>query len=141
MAAGLLVNAPVTMAAEELVVTSLAKSANAAVAIDIVTEGSATAIQFNIALPKGVIAEQVDLSRCTADLPKHFEGKCSVARGQIIGIAYNDEGKTLPAGIVSVGKIGFKGKVNSKMKLKVVNFVVSDAQAKELPVATRISAE
>ena len=53
MAAGLLVNAPVTMAAEELVVTSLAKSANAAVAIDIVTEGSATAIQFNIALPKG----------------------------------------------------------------------------------------
>ena len=67
------------------------------------------------------IAEQVDLSRCTADLPKHFEGKCSVARGQIIGIAYNDEGKTLPAGIVSVGKIGFKGKVNSKMKLKVVN--------------------
>lgn len=126
---------------EELVLTSVAKSANGAFSIDVVTGGTATALQFNIALPKNVKPGDVDLSRCMADLPKHFEGHCNVAKGQIIGIAYNDEGVALPAGIVSVGQIGFKGKANSSRQLKVLKFVMSDVNATELPVSSTISAE
>lgn len=140
VASGCLMSAQAT-GSEELLLTSLSKSSNGVFSVDVVTSGSATAFQFNISLPKGVTAEMVDLSRCMADLPKHFEGHCNVAKGQIIGIAYNDNGVALPAGITSVGKIAFKGKANARAQLRAANFIVSDVNAKELPASSTFSTE
>lgn len=136
----LLAFAGTSNAAEELVVTTntMTKAKMAEFALDVMTEGSAAAIQFNIALPKGVKASQVDLSKCMADLPKTHQGECSVARGQIVGIAYNDEGVTLPAGMVSIGKIQIAGSPHRGADLKVLNFVVSTYDAKELPTTSTI---
>lgn len=128
-------------AAEELVLTTnaAAKGKAGAIALDIMTEGNAAAIQFNIALPKGISPEQVDLSQCMADLPKTHRGECNVAKGQIIGVAYNDEGVTLPEGLVSIGKIHLKGGSVAKANLRVLNFVVSTYDAKEL--STKITVQ
>lgn len=141
LAVSMLVCGSSAFAAEELVITTgaAAKATGAGViALDIMTEGNAAAIQFNIALPKGVLPEQVDLSQCVADLPKTHVGQCSVAKGQIIGIAYNDDGVSLPAGLVPVGKIRLKGSSIAKANLKVLNFVVSTSDAKELSATTVI---
>lgn len=141
VAALLLVAANSAFAAEELVITTSATAkakAGVVVALDMMTEGNTAAIQFNIALPKGITAEQVDLSQCVTDLPKTHRGECNVAKGQIIGIAYNDEGVTLPAGLVSIGKIRFNGKMSARANLKVLNFVASTSDAKELSTATTV---
>ncbi len=127
--------------AEELLVTSVAKAKGSVFSVDVMTEGAAVALQFNIALPKGVLPEQVDLSKCVADLPKSHKGQCSVAKGQIIGIVYNDQNVALPAGVVSIGKIGLNNGAAKSAKLSVAYFEVNDASARELPVSSRVSQE
>ena len=124
--------------ADELVVTAGSAKKGSSIALDLVTEGSTVAFQFNIALPKGIEPSQVDLSRCVADLPKTHSGLCSVAKGQIIGLVYNDQNMALPKGIVSVGQINLKGGI-SRSELTVTDFVASDAAAKALPAKTSIS--
>lgn len=138
----LLASASGAFAAEELIITtsSAKTAASQTFAVDIMTEGSAAAIQFNVALPKGIEASQVDLSQCMADLPKTHRGECNVAKGQVIGIAYNDEGVTLPSGLVSIGKIRINGPTHARAgNLKVVSFVASTFDAKELPVNSTIN--
>lgn len=124
--------------ADELVVTAGAAKKGGSVALDLVTEGATVAFQFNLQLPKGVDASQVDLSRCVADLPKSHSGQCNVAKGQIIGLVYNDQNIALPKGIVSIGQIGLKGGL-VRGGLTVSDFVASDASAKAVPVKTSIS--
>lgn len=128
--------------AEELIVTSVAKAAGSAFSVDVATDGAAVALQFNIDLPKGVKADQVDLSRCVADLPKTHQGQCSVAKGQIIGIVYNDQNVALPSGVVPIGRIAINNSVVSKRaKLTVAYFEVNDASAKELVATSRVVQE
>jgi hypothetical protein len=135
----LLFGASSMVSAEELVVTAgAAKKGGSTIALDLVTEGSTVAFQFNIPLPKGIEASQVDLSRCVADLPKTHSGQCNVAKGQIIGLVYNDQNVALPKGIVSVGQIGLKGNI-ARGGITVSNFVANDASARELPAKTNVS--
>ena len=132
------------IAADELVVASIAKAGKSVVSLDILTEGSAVAIQFNIDLPKGIDASQVDLSNCMADLPKTHKGQCNVAKGQIIGIAYNDDGVALPAGLVSIGHVAINTKFGAARAragtFKVATFVAANIEGKELPTRSTVSA-
>lgn len=123
---------------EELIVTAGTAKKGGSIALDLVSDGSAVAFQFNIPLPKGIEASQVDLSRCVADLPKTHSGQCNVAKGQIIGLVYNDQNVALPKGVVPVGQIGLKGNL-SRADLKVAYFEVNDASARALPAKTSVS--
>lgn len=136
-------------AAEELVVTALpmAKMNKDVISIDVATQGETVAIQFNIELPKGVDASQVNLSRCMADLPKTHQGECSVAKGQIIGIAYNDDGIALPAGLVSIGKVEINAGMSARAKqnfsrsqnMRVAKFVAASADGTELNTSSTVA--
>ena len=137
----LLVGMSYKASAEELIVTSVAKAKGSVFSVDVVTDGAAVALQFNIRLPKGVSPDQVDLTKCVADLPKSHSGQCAVAKGQIIGLVYNDQNVPLPAGVVSIGKIGLNNSGAAKSKLSVAYFEVNDAAARELPVTSRVSME
>ena len=100
-------------------------------AIDFVTAGEAVAFQFNIILPKGVDAKQVNLESCLAELPKSHNGQCSVSNGKIIGLVANDTNTPFEAGIIPVGKIS----INSKSRfnsLKIEKFLVSDKEARPI---------
>lgn len=127
--------------AEELVVTSAKSKSGNSIAIDLITEGSAVAFQFNIPLPKGVAEKDVDLSNCVADLPSTHSGQCSVAKGQVIGLVYNDANVALPAGLVSVGRIGINSPASARGKLSVAYFEVNDSAGRALPVKTSVSSE
>ena len=122
-----------SVSAGQLVVTNgMAKKGAQSMALDFATDGNATALQFEIALPKGISADQVDLSACTADLPKTHGGACNVAKGKIIGLVFSDSNEVLPAGVVSIGRISINGSNGKAAALEVTKFLVSDAQANQL---------
>lgn len=126
--------------ADELLVTpSAAKAKGGAVyAIDFVSSGEAVALQFNIRLPKGINASKVDLSRCVADLPKSHTGQCSVAKGHIIGLVFNDTNEPFAPGMVSIGKISIDASLAKSQKgLQISEFLVSDSKAK--PVSSTVT--
>ncbi|MEZ5463864.1 MAG: hypothetical protein R3F22_01295 [Lysobacteraceae bacterium] len=122
-----------SVSAGQLVVTNgAAKKGAQSMALDFATDGNATALQFEISLPKGVSADQVDLSACTADLPKTHGGACNVAKGKIIGLVFSDSNELLPAGVVSIGRISFRGSNAKVGAMQVTKFLVSDANANQL---------
>mgnify|MGYP003405568824 CR=1 FL=1 len=138
-----LVSASFACGADELIVTSNASKAQdaQAYAVDFVTSGNAVALQFNIKLPKGVDARQVDLKSCMADLPKTHTGQCNVAKGHIVGVAYNDTNVPFAAGIVPIGKlyIQSRGKGNRVGSLRVSEFLVSDKNANAIESVAKIA--
>lgn len=134
-----------TVHADELILTanSMTKSkvSQQQFAIDFVTEGNAVAFQFNITLPKGVDASKVDLSSCVADLPKTHAGQCNVAKGQIIGMVYNETTTAFPAGVVPVGKIRINGMTKHARAggVQIAQFLVSDSNAKPIDATFKIA--
>lgn len=126
--------------ADELIITDSVAKGGSSIAVDLVTEGSTVAFQFNIKLPRGVKPSDVDLTKCVSDLPKSHSGQCNVAKGQIIGLVYNDQNVALPAGLVSVGRVGIKSGL-SKGKLEVAYFEVNDASGRALEAKTSVSSE
>lgn len=138
-----LASASLACSADELIVTpNVSKAGGAQVyAVDFVTSGNAVALQFNIKLPKGVDARHVDLKSCMADLPKTHTGQCNVAKGHIVGVAYNDTNVPFAAGIVPVGKlyIQSQGKSNRVGDLRVSQFLVSDKNAQAIESTAKIA--
>lgn len=110
------------MAANDLMLTTAANRGGAASSIDLVSEGNVTMMQFRIDTG-ATEASQVDLSKCTASLPKSHKGECSFAKGVVLGLIYNDEGVTLPAGVINIGKITVK---SGSAAPKVVEFLAAD---------------
>jgi len=124
--------------ANELLLTSSSSKAGATqVSIDFVSDGQAVAFQYNIALPKGVSADQVDLRSCSADLPKQYVGECSVAKGQIIGFVVNDANVPFPAGVLPVGKIGIASAAKLR-NLEVLKLEVVGSNAKTLKASVSV---
>lgn len=114
VAASMLATTPVL--AGQLVVTpssSTAKSGASSVSLDISTEGNVSG--FNFFVRTGELkAGSVDLSMCTSELPKGFVGHC-VQRADGVGVIAYAEGKaTLPAGVVSVGRLGLPAEFRAK---------------------------
>lgn len=102
--------------AGQLVVTpssGTAKSGVSTVSLDISTEGNVSG--FNFFVRTGDLkAGSVDLSNCTSELPKGFAGHC-VQRVDGVGVIAYAEGKTtLPAGVVSIGRLGLPAEFSAK---------------------------
>lgn len=123
------------VSASELMVTpAIAKNGTSVFSLDYVADGNVVAIQYNFALPKGVTADQVDLSQCAVDLPAGLEGGCSIAKGQIVGFAINDANVPFPAGVLPIGKISIaKTRATS---LQVLNLVASDKNANQVGISS-----
>ena len=126
-----------SVSAEELILTSQSQKSRQMVAMDMATDGRATGVQFKIALPEGVSAKSVDLSNCLADLPGSHQGNCVVLNDEILGLVYSDSNELLPAGVLSIGHIGFPAG-SKKGDVRVTEFLVSDANAKPLPTSTKV---
>lgn len=144
---GLIAIASFAAHADELVLTPGAgKGGVEQVSIDFVTNGDAVAFQFNIRLPKGVDASQVDLKSCVADLPKSHRGQCSVAKGQVIGLVANDDNSPFSAGVVPVGKISIKAADRASFNrrgggMEVAKFLVSDKDANPISSVAKFAEE
>lgn len=127
----------ISAGANELLITpSMAKRGGSSFSIDFVSDGSAVALQYNIALPKGVAPEQVNLKSCAVDLPSQYVGQCSVAKNQIIGFVVNDSNEPFPAGLLPIGKVTISGA--DLGKLNVLKLEVADHNAKVLPSSVNI---
>lgn len=124
--------------ADELLVTSENAKGRSSVALDFATDGNAVGLQFNIKLPEGISASQVDTKSCVADLPKSHSGACRVTKSEIIGLVFSDENAKLPAGLVSVGRLSFNGSVQKN--LEVSQILVSDADANPIRATTKVVA-
>lgn len=123
--------------ADELLVTSEAGKGRSMMALDLATNGQAVGIQAKIALPKGVDASKVDLSGCLSDLPSSHKGNCVMLDGQVLVLVYSDSNEPLPAGVVSIGRVGFAGGKGGE--LAVTEFLVSDANANPLPATHKVA--
>lgn len=122
--------------ANELLITpSMAKNGSS-FSIDFVADGEAVAFQYNIALPKGVAPDQVNLKSCASDLPAPYVGQCSVAKGQIIGFVANDTNEPFPAGVLPVGKISISGAAFKR--LNVLKLEVADGNARVLSSSVNV---
>lgn len=127
-----------TAMSEELLVTSGNAKGRSSVALDLSTNGEAVGFQFNIKLPEGISADQVDLKSCVADLPKSHAGQCSVAKGEVIGLVFSDQNAKIPAGLISIGRISFNG--NVQKDLVISQFLVSDAAANPISSSAKVVA-
>lgn len=111
-----------TFAANDIVLTAATSKGGSATSIDLVSDGTATMMQFRINV--GAVEDsQVDLSACVASIPKSHLGECRISKGEVIGLIYNDEGVALPAGVVTIGKINVRAAGSA---LKVVEFLAAD---------------
>lgn len=103
-------------AAGELIVTPSgenSKSGSALVSLDISSNGDVSG--FNFFVRTGELkAGSVDISKCTSELPKGFSGYCAQRADGVGVIAYAEGKQTLPAGVISVGKLGLPAEVLSK---------------------------
>lgn len=123
-------------AANDIMLTSANSKAGSATSIDLVSDGTATMLQFRVDVG-GVDEKLVDLSKCTASLPKTHRGECSMANGVVLGLIYNDEGVSLPSGVINIGKISVRsGSVNPK----VVEFLAADRSNSPVHGAIRSTA-
>lgn len=82
-----------------------AKGSNTAIALDLQSDGKIAGFSFRIEVP-GVNEKAANVKGCLAEMPKGFSASCSVAKGAVYVIGAADTmGKTLPAGLVSLGTI------------------------------------
>lgn len=127
-----------TAMSDELLVTSGNAKGRSSTALDFSTNGEAVGFQFNIKLPEGISADQVDIKSCVAELPKSHSGQCRVTKSEIVGLVFSDENAKLPAGLVPVGRISFNG--NVQKDLQISQFLVSDANANPISATAKVVA-
>lgn len=82
------------------------------IALDIVSDGDATAFDFAIPLPAntartGISPKRIDLSGCLADLPKTHTGGCAYRskKNDIAVFVYSPSNALLPKGVIGLGMI------------------------------------
>lgn len=126
-------------AAELLVTPDAAKGGGSVAALDFASEGNAVGVQFRVKLPKGVSPEQVDLSKCTADLPKPYGGQCGMLKGEVLVLVYSDDLKPFPAGVMPIGTLAMKQGGGSGFA--VSELLVSDARAQPIQAKSQVAGE
>ena len=89
LAASMLVASSQALAANDsLIVTGEKAKGGTAIAIDYMSSGLATGLQFNIAVPGGDKAK-VNLGNCLKSLPATHGAVCNFAKGQVIGMVFS----------------------------------------------------
>ena len=108
------------------------KGGGTLMSLDFESSGEVASFTFRVVLPEG--AKRIDTSRCLSELPKGFTGVCK-AYGNVVAVTgYSTEGKALPAGLVSVGKLSFVS--TAKAAVTIDAFEASDTQGNSSPVGT-----
>jgi hypothetical protein len=103
-----LVVAPSAFGSAQLIaVQERSKGGNVAVTLDVAVTGRESGFDIKIETDASSIKE-VDLSQCVASLPKDRTGGCGFKDGVVIIGVYSPNGDTIPAGIISVGRIVVK---------------------------------
>lgn len=91
--------------ANELVVTPLETKDGMTVAFDVMSEGDIAGFNFNLNIP-GLKAKAGNFSSCVAELPRGFDGACTIRDGAVAVYATsNSPSVAIPAGVSSIGKI------------------------------------
>lgn len=106
-----------------IAVPAMTKGASV-VSLDFVSNGEAAGFQFHIDV--GVSSDKnVDLSACTAAIPKNRSGSCGFKDGTVIGVVYSPDGTAIPAGVINVGKISVSGAKSAPSVVSVHAFDVA----------------
>lgn len=143
VAAALALAASMSVSANEILVTPVAtKSTQLALAFDIVSSGDVAAFNFKVTLP-GLREKAGGVASCVAELPKAFDGGCSVTKGGVYVYATsNSPEAALPAGMVSIGKIVLDyadaSKIGRNVTPVVEELALFDNQAKALTVKSQV---
>jgi hypothetical protein len=120
--------------ANDLLLTTGEGKSGTVTSIDLVSDGTATMLQFNIAT--GSDAKSVDLTNCIASLPKSHKGECSInSNGEVLGLVYNDEGVSLPKGVINIGKLSVRGSAS----FTVTQFLAADKTNAHVEGTSKVS--
>lgn len=97
-----------------------------------------TALQFDIKLPKNVSKDALDISNCTAGLPRSHVGACNISNGILRVLVYSNGNVVLPA--ASIGSIrvksATKGSKSSYSRFQSAKPAVSNLKVSNLLYAT-----
>lgn len=114
-----LIIAPSAFGSAQLIaVQEQAKGGGVVLSLDVAVTGQESGFDIKIETDAASIKE-VDLSQCVANLPKDRTGGCGFKDGVVILGVYSPNGDTIPAGIVSVGRILVK---SGKGSARVAHF-------------------
>ena len=120
--------------ANELIATiDNAKNNTTKVALDFVSEGDATAFEFEVTIPKGA---KVDTTKCTSELPSTHSGACAFneKNGRVVVMVYSNSLTPLANGVSPIGSLIISGK--SSKNISVQNILVSDKNSSSLQART-----
>ena len=107
--------------------------------IDFQSDGTATALQFAVLLPKGV--KGVNADDCVSGLPSNFSGKCFVSndKSNVAFVIYSAGGEALPAGMQTIGSISFDSASKAAAgQMKVGGLEVVAEKGKKLASAAKV---
>lgn len=94
---------------------------------DLQSDGSVTAYQFVVDLPKD--ATNIDLSNCFSGLAKtKSTGQCQAKGNRVAAVIYSFDNTPLPAGMQSIGSISYQSKIGGQPKIS--NTLGSNAEGK-----------
>lgn len=135
--------ASMSVSANEVLVTPVAtKNNQLALAFDIVSSGDVAAFNFKVSVP-GLRDKAGAIGSCVAELPKAFDGGCSVTKsGVYVYATSNSPEAALPAGMISIGKIVLDyadaSKVGRNLTPVVEELALFDNQAKALTAKAQV---
>ena len=117
--------------ANELILTSAKSAGSGAIALDVSSDGNATALQIRLDVGKGL---KVNLSKCVSALPSTHTGVCNYKNGRITVLVHSDHNEMLPAGLVSIGSISTSGR-NAKA-LSASEVLAFDRSGNEIAITS-----
>lgn len=121
------------VSANELLLTSAKRANSGAIALDVSSDGSATALQIRLDVGKGL---EVDLSNCVSGLPSTHSGTCAYRNGRVTVLVYSDSNEMLPAGIVSIGSIKTSGASSRSKGFAIAELMAFDRSGNEVSITS-----
>ncbi len=111
----------------DLVVTyGKSKMKGQVVNFDLQSDGTVTAYQFVVDLPKD--ASNIDLSKALSGLDKAHTGQVQAKGNRVAAVIYSLDNTPLPAGMQSIGVISYQSKIGGQPKIS--NTLGSNAEGK-----------
>lgn len=117
--------------ANEILVTGAAAKGGAGghVALDFVSDGNATAFEFEVPVPAGA---KVNTAKCLSELPATHTGGCKFneKNNAVVVIVYSNQNDALPGGVVPIGSLAVSGVQAAELRAEKV--LVSNPQGESV---------
>lgn len=135
--ASILVLSSGAVLADELVVTTEKSGRANVAALDYVSSGRATGLEFKLKVPQDAA---VDTSKCMGQLPKTHAGVCTFnnVEGYVVGMVFSDSNVLLPKGLVSIGTISVSAKGSVADAFEVLHFLAADDAAQRIEATAKV---